>query len=374
MKKWIGLTVCAGACLFIQDRGSLAQQPAPATRPVMALQVVEESTGPVPARSSAAAGQRTTGAGFWKFVAADEGILPLPNEINDKVVPAHGTLIVDRERDIVYWGLKGVGWVEFSQKLTKSRVIKGDAMFTTGNIHGAELFPRPGKPPLVVSTDDEENEVYVSDTTFTNARKLEWPNRPPYTQKTAFKPTDATFIGENEAYITDGYGSGFIAPISTSEVTYKGSFIGGRQELSRTPHGITRDPGDEGLYISARPEGQVKKWYPGKQEYGQTLALPPGNTICDIDLWGDYALAPCLDGGNPAARGQARPSGPVYILNLKTNSIAATLRPQAELGFADALHIHDATWYVMGEGDQREVYILFTNWNPGGIHAMKLVK
>lgn len=374
MLRSFGVLTCSVACLFIQESSSLLAQQPPATRPATPLQLVEEASGPIAARTTAPPGQRTTGTGYWKFISADDGILPLPEEIKDKLVPAHGTLIVDRERDIVYWGLKGVGWVEFSQKLTKSRVIKGDEMFSAGNIHGAELLPRAGQAPLVVSTDDEMNEVYVSDTNFTNAKKLEWPNRPPYAQKTAFKPTDATFIGGDEAYVTDGYGSGYIMPITTGEPSYKGAFIGGRQELSRTPHGITRDPGDGGLYVAARPEGLIKKWNPQTREYGETLALPAGSTVCDIDLWGDYALAPCLDGGPAAGRGQPRPSGPIYIVNLKTKTLAATLRPQADLATPDALHIHDAMWYITGEGDQREVYILYTNWNPGGIHAMKLVR
>ena len=36
--------------------------------------------------------------------------------------------------------------------------------------------------------------------------------------------------------------------------------------------------------------------------------------MCDVDLWGDYALAPCLNGpdGSP---------GPVYILDLKKRVI-----------------------------------------------------
>jgi hypothetical protein len=28
---------------------------------------------------------------------------------------------------------------------------------------------------------------------------------------------------------------------------------------------------------------------------------------------------------------------------------------------------------VTGKGSKREVYILYTNWNPGGVGALKLV-
>jgi hypothetical protein len=49
------------------------------------------------------------------------------------------------------------------------------------------------------------------------------------------------------------------------------------------------------------------------------------------------------------------------------------LRPKVDLGFSEAQHIHDACWYVSGKGRQRELYVLFTNWNPGGVGALKLV-
>ena len=85
-----------------------------------------------------------------------------------------------------------------------------------------------------------------------------------------------------------------------------------------------------------------------------------------MDVWGDYALAPCLDGpdGKP---------GPIYIVNMKTRSIVSTLKPKEDLGYGTAQHIHDACWYVTGKGAQREVYVVFTPWNPGDVGAMKLV-
>jgi hypothetical protein len=81
----------------------------------------------------------------------------------------------------------------------------------------------------------------------------------------------------------------------------------------------------------------------------------------------DYALAPCLDGPNNSA-------GPVYIINIRERAIVSVLRPKDDLGFGDAQHIHDAAWYWVGEGADRELYVVFTNWNPGGVGAMKLVR
>jgi hypothetical protein len=65
--------------------------------------------------------------------------------------------------------------------------------------------------------------------------------------------------------------------------------------------------------------------------------------------------------------------GPLYIINQKKRAIVSTIKPKEELGYDDAQHLHDAAWYVTGKGKEQEVYILFTNWNPGGIGALKLV-
>ncbi|HVK57581.1 MAG TPA: hypothetical protein VM735_02290, partial [Candidatus Kapabacteria bacterium] len=61
------------------------------------------------------------------------------------------------------------------------------------------------------------------------------------------------------------------------------------------------------------------------------------------------------------------------IVNLKTKKIVSTIKPKEELGYTDAQHIHDACWYVQKKGRTTEVYVVFTNWNPGGIGALKLV-
>jgi hypothetical protein len=44
--------------------------------------------------------------------------------------------------------------------------------------------------------------------------------------------------------------------------------------------------------------------------------------------------------------------------------------PKAELGFTQAQHIHDATLYE----HKGHLWLLFTNWNPGGIGAAELVR
>jgi hypothetical protein len=60
-------------------------------------------------------------------------------------------------------------------------------------------------------------------------------------------------------------------------------------------------------------------------------------------------------------------------VNLRKKAIVATLRPKDDLGLAGAQSIHGACWYFTGKGKAREVYIVYTPWNPGGIGALKLV-
>ncbi len=337
------------------------------TNPATPLKITLEKSGPV--RTPAALKERvaTSGQGFWKF-AAMKDLVPTPEETKPFHKGAHGTIVVDKERDIVYWGLEKVGWVAFSNKLTQSWVVKGDPKFTSGNLHGADLLPRKGKLPLVVAADNAEGEVYLSDTSFGQAQILGRPAGP-YKGKAGFAPTDAAFIDQKDVYVTDGYGSQWFMHATTEPFQYDGTFIGGR-EFSRTPHGITKSDHDT-LYVSARPEATIKEYSYKKDKWMDSVGLPPGSTVCDIDVWDDYALAPCLDG--PKGPDGKATKGPIYIVNLKKKTIASIIRVKEDLGYELADHIHDAAWYITGSGRNREVYILFTNWNPGGIGAIKLV-
>ena len=325
-----------------------------------------EKSGPVrtPAAVKLSPGTAVSGTGFWRFVAAKD-LTPVPPEALPKIKGAHGTIIVDKERDLAYWGLENVGWVAFSEHLTKSWVVKGDPAFSRGNLHGADILPRAGKLPLVVAADNVEGEVYLTDTSFQHTETLRIPDLPPYADKKGYAPTDAAFVSKDEVWVTDGYGKAYFMSATTQPFQFTGKIYGGKK-LSGTPHGITFDPADGSLVISARPEAQVKRWDPKHEHIHEISGLPPGSTVCDVDLWGDYALAPCLDGekGTP---------GPIYIINMKKRAIVATIRPKMDLGYSDAQHIHDAAWYVTGKGRNQEVYILFTNWNPGGVGALKLV-
>ncbi len=325
-----------------------------------------ETKGPVaaPAPTKLAPGTKTSGHGFWTFVAAPE-LTPVPASAQPKLKGAHGTIIVDKERELAYWGLENVGWIGFSNHLTQSWIIQGDPAFAHGNLHGADIYPRPGLLPLVVAADNVDGEVYLTDTSFQHVETLRLPPVQPYEDKKGYAPTDAAFAGPDEIWITDGYGKAYFMSATRSPFQFTGKFYGGKT-LSGTPHGITFDPRTKNLLISARPEGMIKRWDRTSTHITDVRGLPPGSTICDTDVWGDYALAPCLDGpsGSP---------GPIYIVNLKTQQIVSTVHPKTDLGYGEAQHIHDAAWYVTGKGSKKEVYILFTNWNPGGVGALKLV-
>jgi hypothetical protein len=329
---------------------------------VQSLPTLIENKGPMKLPAAAARGA-LTGQGFWRFEAVKE-LMPVPEEIRPRVPGAHGTLVVDVERDVVYWGLEQVGWVSFSDRLTQSRVVDGDPVLSRGNLHGADLLKRRGKAPLIAVADNVEGEVYLSDTTFAKAQVLGLPLQG-YADGKGFNPTDVAFVGNDSVMITDGYGKAFFMPAKVDPFEYSGVIHGGKA-VSQTPHGITSDDGGKTLLLSARPEGQIKRWSPKQDQWLETLGLPAGSTVCDVDLWDDYALAPCLDGPEQTP-------GPVYIVNLKKRAIVSVLRPKVDLAYAEAQHIHDAAWYVIERGPNRGIYVLFTNWNPGGVGVMRCV-
>ncbi len=366
---WLGLatTLAAGsAALLAHEVGAEHEHPAADPGPpAVPLPQIVEFKGPLKVpRLKRDAALPVSGQGYWKFVAMP-ALVPVPAEARPFLKGAHGTLIVDTDRDIVYWGLEKVGWIAFSEKLTRSRVVQGDPELAKGNLHGADLLRRPGQLPLVVAADNVNGRVFLSDTTFQHVTTLGMPDGEPYADKKGFAPTDAAFVNPGEVYVTDGYGKAYFMPAGTAPFKYEGPIYGGKA-ISQTPHGITYDAPDQSLLVSARPEAEIKRWSLARHEWKEVEGLPPGSTVCDVDLWGDYALAPCLDGPNQSP-------GPIYIINLKKKAIVSTLRAKQDLGFSEAQHIHDACWYLTGKGRKRELYVIFTNWNPGGIGAMKLV-
>ena len=134
---------------------------------VTPLAFVVEKKGPVraPKAIKPEAGLKVTGQGFWKFVAAPE-LVPVPAEAQSKLKPAHGTLIVDKETDTVYWGLQQVGWIGFSNKLSRSWIVQGDPVMAKGNLHGADILPRKGKRPLIAAADNMTGQIFLTDTSF----------------------------------------------------------------------------------------------------------------------------------------------------------------------------------------------------------------
>src|ERR1017187_4123363 len=229
---------------------------------LLPVRIVTEQKPPLKPKItvSKSSGVRTSGQGAWTFMAVTN-VLPIPAKAQHAVKGAHGTLIADSDRDTVYWGLQGVGWIAFSNSLTESWVVKGDPKLAEGNIHGAELIKRPkGQLPLVAAADNVKHRVFVSDTSFTNVQTLGYPaNSGKYTNASQFNPTDATWVNTKRFWVTDGYGEGWISEATTSPLDYTGLMFGGHA-LSQTPHGVTYDPRSEELIVSARPEGKFVLW------------------------------------------------------------------------------------------------------------------
>ncbi len=335
----------------------------PAAKP---LPFVVDSSGPV--RQTGPKVKRAdlpvSGQGYWAFTPV-VGAMPVPVQALPVLKGAHGTLVVDPTRDVVYWGLENVGFVGFSNRLMSSWVIEGDPALRKGNLHGADILARPGKSPLVAAADNVEGEVYVTDTTFQKLQKVPVPPGGPYADGKGYAPTDVAFGEAGTLWVTDGYGKAYFMAADVDPLKFRGKFHGGKS-LSQTPHGITFDSASRNLLISARPEAQIHHWSVKEGRVLEVQGLPAGSTVCDVDIWGNYVLAACLDGpkGTP---------GPLYVIDQKRKVVLSTIKPKEELGYAFAQHLHDACWYVTGTGDKREVYILFTSWNPGGIGAVKLV-
>lgn len=353
------------APLLAHDVAGGAQHEHPAVT-ALPLSFIVEKRGPVraPRAIQRSPELKVSGQGFWKFIACPE-LTPVPAAALGKVKPAHGTIIWDQESGNVYWGLQNVGWIGFSNQLRDSWIVAGDPVFGKGNLHGADILYRRGKAPLIAAADNNNGQVFITDTTFARAEVLGPPTGQPYADGKGFRPTDVAFVSAKEVWVTDGYGKAWFMPADAAPFKYQDKYFGGKS-FSQTPHGITFDAKNKSLLIAARPEGQVKRFDLKREEVLEIGGLPPGSTVCDVDVWGDYALAPCLDGPDKS-------NGPIYIINLKKRAVVATIKPKDDLGYAEALHIHDAAWYITGRGRDQEIYIVFTNWNPGGVGALKLV-
>lgn len=332
------------------------------------LPFVVEAKGPVraPAAIKATPEMKVSGQGFWKFVAARDRV-PVPAAV-PSVVQAHGTIIVDKAADVVYWGLQGVGWIGFSNKLQSSWIVAGNPAFTNGNLHGADILPQGRKEPLIAAADNKSGKVYLTDTTFQNVEELVKPIFGSYSTNKGFAPTDVAFTSPKELWVVDGYAQQRFMPADVNLFQWRGEQYGGGQRFSMTLHGVTYDKAHDDLLFSARPEGQLKRVERKNRLLTEILGLPKGTWLCDVDVWGDYVLAACLNGVD-----KEKTPGPLYIINQKKRAIVSTIKPKEDLGYHDAQHLHDAAWYVTGKGKEQEVYILFTNWNPGGIGALKLV-
>jgi len=152
---------------FAHDTGAPHEGASPVVQP---WPFKVESKGPVKATEVLKEKVPVSGQGFWKFVAVTNAV-PVPAEITD-VKQAHGTVVVDAERDTLYWGLKRYGWVAFSNQLRDSWVVKGDEAFTHNNLHGADILPRKGQRPLIAAADNEGDKVYLTDPTFQNPQIL----------------------------------------------------------------------------------------------------------------------------------------------------------------------------------------------------------
>jgi hypothetical protein len=273
------------------------------TAPALQLQIVPETKLPIRKHGGRSEAGPRSGQGVWQFIPQPVGVLP--EAVRKNIRGAHGTIVIDKKSATIYWGLQNVGWVALKDCFQTVSVVQANPKLAKGNLHGAELREHAGST-WIAAADDVEGEVYLMDTRFDEVKTLGAPPSAPYSAAKEFRPTDVSFISDSEAVVTDGYGKAYLAPIDLGEFAYKGGLFGGKK-LSQTPHGVTQHKGK--LVIAARPEARLIFYDRKKEAVEEILQLPPGSTVCDVDIWGDYALAPCLNGPNNSP-------GPIYIVNL----------------------------------------------------------
>jgi hypothetical protein len=122
---------------------------------------------------------------------------------------------------------------------------------------------------------------------------------------------------------------------------------------SATAQSTTETPSTQGkttFVVGTTEVGVILVNYPGARDF----PVKPGSLG-----------KPIPDGRLEVQDTHGAPCPPGRLGEIKVWRRGAWLATK-DLGYTDAQHIHDAAWYVTGKGRDQEVYLLFTNWNPGG--------
>jgi hypothetical protein len=313
---------------------------------------------------------RTSGQGKFVFCHNPE-LSVLPEPAAKYLRGAHGGFAVDwRGQRDVYFALKGCGIIRMSADLQKKELIELDPYLRQGNFHNTSLiYDRKGTPYLALP-DNEKNRVYITSISGQLLQVLSHPRGNSYYDRGgAFVPTDVEQSPQSSIYIVTGYSRGdFVVSADPFRGKWTSLIFGGKgNEHGKfgTGHGITWNPRQRTLDISDRPNSRIES-FGTDGKYRRTVALPRGCLPCDIDFWEENSAVGCLKGPEGVT------PAPIYVLD-KKGEVVSTIKPKEELGLELFTHIHNVTWHVSGEGDDKMVYLLCQAWNPGGFSVLERV-
>jgi len=232
--------------------------------------------------------------------------------------------------------------VRFAPDGTGAELLGEDNALAPGVPHGLNIHYEKGEAVLYHANNDRT----IHKTTLDG--KILWTQRWP-AQMGNFRPTDTAAAPDGELiYVADGYGSSMIHVIKAADGVYAGKSWGGlgaaHGELS-CPHAITYDSRRQLLLICDRSNKRLE-YYTLHGLFHSTLEAKELAAPCNVDLWGDYALVPDLN-------------GPVGILD-KDNKVISVLEVGKLLGDRGFKHPHDAIWLANGD-------LAVCTWNPGRI-------
>lgn len=293
----------------------------------------------------AAASDRTivSGSGAFRYEFVREKLV-LPPEVDMK--HGHGLCRDDRGNIYFTYESKKVeaatrALVRFDPDGTHATFLGSDNALAQGVPHGLNIsVDAAGKAHLFHAN----NSATVHQTSLDG--EVEWTRRWPDFMGN-YKPTDTVVPpGSPHVYVADGYGSSMVHVFKTTNGFYAGKSWGGKGaahgELN-CPHGITWDPRRKLMLIADRGNKRLE-YYSVNGLYQSTVAVPELKAPCNVDVQGDFALVPDLE-------------GPVVILD-KDNKAVSVIEVRKLLGSEGFKHPHDAIWLANGD-------IVVCTWNPG---------
>ena len=322
---------------------------------------------------------KTSGSGKMTFKLLYDSS-HLPPEAQKVLTGAHGGFAVDLRpgKGETYFGLKGIGIIQISGDLKKTRLLDTPDEVKNANLHNAAIWTAKDGTRFLSFPSNDANAVFTTtlDGKLVNALRapeagidLGDPIANDYFKgRGNFIPTD---VEEQDGmlYMTTGYSQlDFVLTakiLSTNpfkvvwhDLAFGGKGMGVGQFM--TGHGITIPPGTTRLDVSDRPNSRIER-FTRYGHYLSTLSMPLGSLPCDIYYLGKYAIVGSLDGPDRSK------GAPIYIL--ENDQLISTIMPKEDLGLTNFKHVHNAVFREVGG----KLYIIAYAWNPGDFAILEQV-